>query len=78
MKHSRIARYEILWEFLCEADWSEEAREILRQTLTYDLYARDYVKKSAGLCAGAVSRIPAESPRFSDERMRAADRAFRL
>ena len=44
MKHSRIARYEILWEFLCEAEWSEEAREILRQTLTYDLYARDYVK----------------------------------
>ena len=44
MKHSRIARYEILWEFLCEAEWSEEVREILRQTLTYDLYARDYVK----------------------------------
>ncbi len=43
-KHSRIARYEILWEFLCETDWSEEAGEILRQTLTYDLYARDYVK----------------------------------
>ncbi len=77
MKHSRIARYEILWEFLCEAEWSEEAREILRQTLTYDLYAR-LREKSAGLCAGAVSRIPAESPRFSDERMRAADRAFRL
>ena len=43
-QHSRLRRYEILWEFLCEAEWSEEAREILRQTLTYDLYARDYVK----------------------------------
>ena len=43
-QHSRLSRYEILWEFLCEAEWSEEAREILRQTLTYDLYARDYVK----------------------------------
>lgn len=44
MKHSRLARYEILWEFFCETDWPEEAREVFRQTLTYDLYARDYVK----------------------------------
>ncbi|MGN1205745.1 MAG: B12-binding domain-containing radical SAM protein [Eubacterium sp.] len=44
MKHSRIARYEILWEFLCEADLSEDVKGILRETLSYDMYARDYVK----------------------------------
>lgn len=44
LKHSRIARYEILWEFICEAGLSEEAQGILRETLSYDMYARDYVK----------------------------------
>lgn len=44
LKHSRIARYEILWEFICEAGLSEEAQDILRETLSYDMYARDYVK----------------------------------
>ncbi|HBZ64425.1 MAG TPA: B12-binding domain-containing radical SAM protein [Lachnospiraceae bacterium] len=44
LKHSRIARYEILWEFIGEAGLSEEAQGILRETLSYDMYARDYVK----------------------------------
>lgn len=44
LKHSRIARYEILWEFICEAGLSEEAQGILRETLSYDMYTRDYVK----------------------------------
>lgn len=41
-KHSRISRYEILWDYINTyfAEWEEE----FRQTLTYDLYLRDYVK----------------------------------
>lgn len=41
-KHSRIARYEILWEYVTER--YAGLKEELRQTLTYDLYLRDYVK----------------------------------
>lgn len=42
VKHSRISRYEILWELICECCAGHE--EEFRQTLTYDLYLRDYVK----------------------------------
>ncbi len=44
LKHSRIARYEILWKFICEAVLPHEAEGILCETLSYDMYARDYVK----------------------------------
>lgn len=55
-KHSRLARYEILWDFIKEmfhevndvkVESESQAERILdnfRQTLTYDLYSRDYVK----------------------------------
>lgn len=41
-KHSRLARYEWLWNYTGEyfPQWKEE----FRQTLTYDLYLREYVK----------------------------------
>lgn len=41
-KHSRLSRYEILWEYVEER--YEGLKEEFRQTLTYDLYLRDYVK----------------------------------
>nr|MBP3597833.1 B12-binding domain-containing radical SAM protein [Eubacterium sp.] len=41
-KHSRVSRYEILWEYVMEK--LPEIAEVARQTLTYDLYSRDYVK----------------------------------
>lgn len=41
-KHSRISRYEILWEFISE--YETEHLEEFRQAMTYDLYLRDYVK----------------------------------
>jgi radical SAM superfamily enzyme YgiQ (UPF0313 family) len=45
VKHSRLERYEILWEFSMEkCVISEEEREDLRQVMTFDLYSRDYVK----------------------------------
>ena len=49
-KHSRIARYEILWDF-CLAWWQKNSVEQmadkqaqLREIMTFDLYSRDYVK----------------------------------
>ncbi len=45
VKHSRLARYEILWDFIsARENIDETAREDFRETLTYDLYSRDYVK----------------------------------
>lgn len=43
-KHSRVSRYEILWDFGCERIEGEAEREIWREILTYDLYRRDYIK----------------------------------
>lgn len=41
-KHSRFSRYEILWEFALSR--TDIQAEELRETLTYDLFSRDYVK----------------------------------
>lgn len=41
--HSRLSRYEILWDFGNECI-REEEKELWREILTYDLYRRDYVK----------------------------------
>ncbi len=41
-KHSRIARYEWLWQY--SREYFEEREEQFRQTLTFDLYLREYVK----------------------------------
>lgn len=44
-KHSRLDRYEILWDFCMERYGAgEEQREDIRELLTYDLFCRDYVK----------------------------------
>ena len=42
-KHSRMERYEILWEFGVQTI-PEKEFEIWREILTYDLFRRDYVK----------------------------------
>ena len=41
-KHSRISRYEILWEYA--SGIREIDTGLLRETMTYDLFSRDYVK----------------------------------
>lgn len=41
-KHSRVSRYEILWEYA--SSQYEDLAEEFRQVLTYDLYLRDYIK----------------------------------
>lgn len=41
-KHSRLGRYEILWDFALALPNIQT--EELRETLTYDLFSRDYVK----------------------------------
>ncbi|MCH5252948.1 MAG: B12-binding domain-containing radical SAM protein [Lachnospiraceae bacterium] len=43
-KHSRLSRYEILWEFAGRQKLDSREREVLRETMTYDLFSRDYVK----------------------------------
>ena len=44
-QHSRLRRYEILWEFAIEwLKMTPEQLEEFRQVLTFDLYSRDYVK----------------------------------
>lgn len=43
-QHSRVSRYEILWDFGLQRIRNEGEREIWREILTYDLYRRDYVK----------------------------------
>lgn len=40
-KHSRVARYEILWDF---AKKYVSATDIFREILTYDIYLREYIK----------------------------------
>lgn len=41
-KHSRIARYEWLWQYVTE--YFADREEAFRQTLAFDLYLREYVK----------------------------------
>lgn len=42
--HTRIARYEILYEFLCENVREKENLLLYRELLTYDLYLRENIK----------------------------------
>ena len=45
--HSRLGRYEILWNF--GNQWISQAeKELWREILTYDLFRRDYVKNPPG------------------------------
>ena len=43
-KHSRVSRYEILWGFADGLQWDNSETEVFRETMTYDLFSRDYVK----------------------------------
>lgn len=45
-KHTRLARYEILWDYVKEN--FREHLDDFRQTLTYDMYLRDYIKSPPG------------------------------
>lgn len=52
IKHSRLQRYEILWNFVQERlTLTEEETEIFREVLTYDLYEREYVKNPPSFVA---------------------------
>lgn len=44
VKHSRIRRYEILYDFCKERLGHNGCMDEIREVLTYDLYSRDYVK----------------------------------
>lgn len=44
VQHNRVARYEIVWDYVCEN--FPEHKEEFRETLTYDLFLRDYVKNA--------------------------------
>lgn len=83
-KHNRIARYEILWDFIGTLKQTEKIstdreparykltefestdRELFRQTLTYDLYSRDYVKKPPAFVREHGDRQKAQIRRFFD------------
>lgn len=44
VKHSRITRYNILWDFINSVILDEKEREVLRQILIFDLYLRENMK----------------------------------
>ena len=44
MNHTRIARYEILYEFLCQNVKDKNALPLYRELLTFDLYLRENIK----------------------------------
>lgn len=49
VKHSRFARYEILWKFFeTQSQIGKEEKEVLWETMIYDLYSREDVKKRLG------------------------------
>lgn len=64
MSHSRITRYEILQDFICQLHTGEE--ELFRQLLAFDLYLREHVKnRPAFVGAYTVSKeIKKEYPKM--------------
>lgn len=52
-KHSRVSRYEILWEFAAELPGVDP--ELLRETLAYDLYRREFVKSAPDFVRGKTA-----------------------
>ena len=49
VSHSRIARFEILYEFI-QTITAEENLVLYKELLTYDLYLRENVKKRPDFC----------------------------
>ncbi len=64
-KHSRMARYEILWEYIGE--YFSEYAEQFRQTLTYDLFLRDYVKSPPSFVVQRSPKYLSAVRRFLEE-----------
>ena len=50
INHSRLARYENLWQFI--RTQIPDRADSYREWLTLDLYLRENVKKSSGICRG--------------------------
>ncbi len=63
-KHSRVSRYEILWEYVNER--VPEIAEAARETLTYDLYSRDYVKNPPAFVRQREKEYLSQVRRFLD------------
>lgn len=63
-KHSRVSRYEILWEYVGEK--MPEIAKAARETLTYDLYSRDYVKNPPAFVRQRGKEYLAAVRRFFD------------
>ena len=64
LNHSRIKRYEILFDFICKHD--KENVEKYRQMLIFDLYLRENVKKRPDF-AGEIQITKEEASKFYDE-----------
>lgn len=63
--HSRLGRYEILWDF--GNQWvSEKERELWREILTYDLFRREYVKNPPGFVLPRTGEQKAKIRSFFD------------
>lgn len=63
--HSRLSRYEILWEFGRQRV-PDEQTEQWREILTYDLFRRDYVKNPPGFVLPRTQEQKAEIRSFFD------------
>lgn len=63
--HSRLGRYEILWDF--GNQWiSEKESELWREILTYDLFRREYVKNPPGFVLPRTDEQKAKIRSFFD------------
>lgn len=63
-KHSRLERYEILWDFACRLP--KINLEEFRETMTYDLYSRDYVKNPPAFVRMRTEETKKKIRRFFD------------
>ncbi|SHJ40716.1 B12-binding domain-containing radical SAM protein [Hespellia stercorisuis] len=64
VNHSRVARYQILFDFAILRD--AKNREMYREALTFDLYLRDNLKNRPELC-GELTVMKEESRMFYEE-----------
>lgn len=63
-KHSRLSRYEILWDFAMGTVGIQE--EWFRDALTYDLYSREYVKSPPGFVQQRTKQEKEEIRKYFD------------
>ncbi len=66
VKHSRINRYEILFDFCIELLGENECLEEIREVLTYDLYSRDYVKNPPAFVSPRSEELKKKIRHFFD------------